>query len=71
LDALQVIVDEFKAADMIGEAYNSERKRKEFGEAGRKFSLQFDWKTVNPIWYKLFESIRDEWRGKPLKERRL
>jgi len=71
LDALQVIVDEFKAADMIGEAYNSERKRKEFGEAGRKFSLQFDWKNVNPQWYKLFEQIRDEWRGKPLNMRRL
>lgn len=71
LDALQCIADEYKAADALEDAYNHPEKRKKFGEAGRKFALQFDWTKINPMWHKLFDDIIDEISYKPLETRSL
>ena len=71
LDATQIIVDEVKLADAIEDAYNDSDKRVKLGAAGREFAEGFDWSLVNPLWHKLFEDIRSDWRTPPLEERRL
>jgi len=71
LDATQIIVDEFKLADALEDAYNHPKKRKAYGRRGREFALKFDWKLVNEMWYSFFEGIREEWKYKTLKERRI
>jgi glycosyltransferase involved in cell wall biosynthesis len=69
LDATQGIADEYKAAEALEDAYNHPEKRDCFGKAGREFALKFDWKQVNPLWIRLFESIRREWRQTSAQER--
>lgn len=71
LDALQCIADEFKAAEALEYAYNHPGQRKKFGEAGRKFALDFDWSKVNPQWHNLFREVVEEISYKPLAARKL
>jgi len=71
LDALQGIADEYKAADALADAYNHPEKRRKFGEAGRRYALDFDWTKVNPMWHNLFDEVIDEISYKPLESRRL
>jgi glycosyltransferase involved in cell wall biosynthesis len=69
LDATQIIIDEFKLAEAIEDAYRHPEKRSELGVAGREFALNFDWNKVNPMWYRLFEEIREEWHTSSLESR--
>ena len=63
--------DVHELADHIEEAYNSPDKTKAYGEASRKFALNYDWKkVVVPLWKNLIEDIREELRPKTLRERR-
>ena len=71
LDSTACIVDEFKAAEALEDAYNHPEKREKLGQKGRKHALQFDWSKVNPLWYRLFDGMIEESRYKPLKERQL
>jgi len=71
LDATQIIVDEFKLADAIEDAYNHPERREAYGKAGRRFAEGFDWSLVNPMWHQLFEDMRREWHTPPLENRRL
>lgn len=71
LDATQIIVDEFKIAEALEDAYNHSEKRVKLGREGRRFAERFDWGLVNDMWMKFFEEIRGEWHTPPLKERRL
>lgn len=72
LDSLQYIADEYKAADAIEEAYNSESKRKEFAEAGRRHALNnYTWKHCNDAWLKLFDEIRESVSYTELNTRKL
>lgn len=69
LDSTQGIADEYKTADALAEAYNSEAKRKRLGRRGVSFAKDYSWDKVNGKWFELFEGIRDEWAYKPLDER--
>lgn len=71
LDALQGIADEYQLADALEDAYNHPEKRKSLGDAGRAWSLGFDWKCINPLWHTLFDEIIQEIEYKPLETRRL
>lgn len=71
LDAAQCIANEEKACDALLDAYHHPEKRVAFGKAGREFALNYDWSIVNRKWIELFESIRDEWAYRPLKDRKL
>jgi len=63
---------EHEIAQYIEDAYNHPDKTAKFGEASRKFALNFDWKkVVVPLWINLIEEIREEMRPKTLAERRL
>ena len=71
LDAMQGIADEFKAAEALEDAYNHPKKREKFGEAGRQFALDFDFKCINEKWIEFFEDIRRETGYMPLEARQL
>jgi glycosyltransferase involved in cell wall biosynthesis len=72
LDATQIICDEYLIADAIEDAYNHPKKRESLGKKARQKVLKdYDWKDVNPQYYKLLDEIRDEQSYKPLKERQL
>ena len=71
LDALQGIADEYKAAEALEDAYNHPEKRIKFGEAGRQFALDYDFKHVNAKWIEFFEDIRGETGYTPLETRLL
>jgi len=63
---------EHEIAKHIEDAYNHTEKTASFGEASRKFALNFDWqKVVVPLWVNLIEEIREEMRPRTLVERRL
>lgn len=71
LDALQQISDEYAAAEALEDAYNHPDKLETLGEKSREFALNFDWSLVNPMWFRLFEEIREEREIKPVGSRRL
>jgi hypothetical protein len=71
LDATVQIADAWEAMKCIETAYNNPEQAKRYGDAGRIRSLDFDWSIVNPMWYRLFEDIREERRYKPLEARKL
>lgn len=71
LDATVQIADAWEAMKCIEDAYNNPDQGKRYGQVGREFSLDFDWSIINPMWYRLFEDIREERAYKPLESRRL
>ena len=71
LDATQAIIDEYAMADAIEEAYNSESKRKEFGERGRKYAEGLDWSIINGKWHDWIAELREDWAYTPMESRRL
>lgn len=71
LDSTACIADEYKAAEALEDAYNNPDKVKRLGELSRKKALQFDWSRINPLWHRLFDSMIEERRYKPLETRKL
>jgi glycosyltransferase involved in cell wall biosynthesis len=71
LDSTQGIVDEYKAADALEDAYNHPEKREAYGKAGREFALGFDFDKVNEQWIGFIEGIRRETMYKPLEQRKI
>jgi len=60
LIADKVLVDELEMAKCMGELYNSPEKRKEMGEKGRKFALNFSWENSISKWADLMKKIEDQ-----------
>jgi len=63
---------EYEMAQHLEDAYNNRDKTAQFGEASRKFALNYDWrKVIVPLWVNLIEEIREEMRPRTLAERRM
>ena len=59
LIADKVMVDELEFAKHMGALYNSPKLRKEMGEKGRKYALQFSWESSIDKWDALMKTIEN------------
>jgi len=54
------VVDQRSLLMCMEEAYSNDDLRRKYGKEARKFALQYDWKSVMPSWFKLFEEVEEE-----------